>query len=270
MQCDKVRELLSPFLDGELTPEQRLAVDSHLVECSSCATELLEFQSISAAAVRMDDPTPPVGLWESVNSRLNRQPPGVETAALASSPRSRRRATIVAVSAVLLFAAALTVALRHWIADEDHKTVNLDRYLTEFASDPEVAQNKLISQFENQEVNIQEATDQLRYQPVAAGRLPDGVTVRSMRIFNMPCCRCLQTVCRADGKHTIVIYEHADEHSFDFGRRPSMKCDCRGRKSRIVQFDGQMVASFAKGGRYLTLVGARDLDQVVRFVERLK
>lgn len=269
MQCDEARELLSPYLDGELTPEQRLVVDSHLVECADCAAELVDFESISGYAARMVDPVPPADLWD----RIDGQMVGSRTA---TEPlpeqrrRSRRKIATVIVAALLLVGTGLTVALMQWHGAEHHDTLNLDQYLTEFARDPNVAQNSLLSKYENQEVDIREATAQLGYQPVAAGRLPDGVSVKAIRVFDMPCCRCIQTICTVDKKQTVVIYEHADEHAFEFGDRRSMTCQCKGHKTRIVKFDGQMVASWAKGRRHLTLVGARDLSQVVQFVERLK
>ena len=38
-QCDLVRELLSPYIDDELDPEERQRVDSHLQSCQSCREE---------------------------------------------------------------------------------------------------------------------------------------------------------------------------------------------------------------------------------------
>lgn len=37
MHCNEARPLLSAFLDGELTPAQRLAVEAHLAHCPACA-----------------------------------------------------------------------------------------------------------------------------------------------------------------------------------------------------------------------------------------
>lgn len=39
-QCDLARELLSPYIDGELGSEERQRVDSHLESCQSCREEL--------------------------------------------------------------------------------------------------------------------------------------------------------------------------------------------------------------------------------------
>jgi anti-sigma factor RsiW len=40
MECERIEELLSPYLEDELTQEERQTVDNHLRTCASCA-ELL-------------------------------------------------------------------------------------------------------------------------------------------------------------------------------------------------------------------------------------
>ena len=42
MKCENIEELLSPYLEYELNPEERRAVESHLRTCQSCAA-LLSF-----------------------------------------------------------------------------------------------------------------------------------------------------------------------------------------------------------------------------------
>lgn len=266
MRCDETRELLSPYLDGELTPPQRMAVDAHLARCADCASELSDYQSLSDFAARMVDPLPPADLWE----RIDGARPAPRNSSGPPPTRRRRRLWQVAAAVVLLIAAAVTLTMIPQGGAAGHKTVNLDSYLTRFAADPDGAQNALIASYENREVGVREASAELNYQPAAAGGLPDGVSVRSMHLFKMPCCRCLQTVCTVEGKQTVVLFEHADEHSFRFGRRPSMTCPCKGKATRIVQYDGRLVASWARGRRHLTLIGARDLSQVVQFVERVQ
>jgi len=39
-ECDRVRELLSPYIDDELHSEERLKVQAHLESCQSCREEL--------------------------------------------------------------------------------------------------------------------------------------------------------------------------------------------------------------------------------------
>jgi hypothetical protein len=42
MKCERIEELLSPYLEDELDPEERRAVESHLRTCQNCAI-LLSF-----------------------------------------------------------------------------------------------------------------------------------------------------------------------------------------------------------------------------------
>ncbi len=37
--CEKIRELFSPYIDGEVTNEERELVDNHIKECAECKTE---------------------------------------------------------------------------------------------------------------------------------------------------------------------------------------------------------------------------------------
>ena len=37
MLCERIEDLLSPYLEGELSPEERSAVESHLKTCESCS-----------------------------------------------------------------------------------------------------------------------------------------------------------------------------------------------------------------------------------------
>jgi anti-sigma factor RsiW len=45
MRCDKVRDQLVAYLDGELSAEEREIVDTHLANCPACRDELTVFES---------------------------------------------------------------------------------------------------------------------------------------------------------------------------------------------------------------------------------
>jgi len=49
MDCAEVREEFSALLDGELTPEARVAIEAHLSECAECLRELDRFKRVDAA-----------------------------------------------------------------------------------------------------------------------------------------------------------------------------------------------------------------------------
>jgi anti-sigma factor RsiW len=62
---------LSDFLDGELTPDERYAVESHLEGCAACAKVLEELREVAARA-RALEPRPPLGdLWPAVAARID-------------------------------------------------------------------------------------------------------------------------------------------------------------------------------------------------------
>lgn len=269
MQCDDAKELLSPYLDSEIAPPERAAFESHLAVCQQCADEISAYRKNARLSKELVDPIPPSDLWSQIQSKTE----GASCQAKSPVAVSRRMAWKtwrVVVTALLLVGIGITYMILEWPDSNHHKTVNLDSYLTEFARDPEIAQSQLLAKYEHREVTVTEAAQQVSYQPAAAGTLPESVAVKRIRVFEMPCCRCLQTICIVDGKQTVVIFEHDDEHSLRFGQRPSVTCQCKGHRTQIIQFDGHIVASWPKGKRHLTLVGARDLGQVVQFVERLE
>lgn len=45
MVCEKIQELLSPYLDGDLTRQERADVDAHLAACPECAKILALLQT---------------------------------------------------------------------------------------------------------------------------------------------------------------------------------------------------------------------------------
>ncbi|MBC7325014.1 MAG: zf-HC2 domain-containing protein [Moorella sp. (in: Bacteria)] len=74
MNCREARQLFSPWLDGELTDEERRAFDEHLAACRTCAVELEKLQAVAAAMRKMRVPVaPPEGFAALVAERLRRE-----------------------------------------------------------------------------------------------------------------------------------------------------------------------------------------------------
>jgi len=77
---DEWTEKLSDFLDDELTPDEREAVESHLQGCAACTAVLDELKQVVSRA-RMVTPRPPqADLWPGIAERLEQiendaQPP---------------------------------------------------------------------------------------------------------------------------------------------------------------------------------------------------
>lgn len=85
MNCPKVRDHLSAWLDGELAPEVRSLLDRHLEACAGCRRELAQLEALEQALASLTAPAPP-GLPEMVLARLQRpRRRGWQSLALAAS-----------------------------------------------------------------------------------------------------------------------------------------------------------------------------------------
>jgi anti-sigma factor RsiW len=47
VKCRKARQLLSPYIDDELTPKEKAALEEHLASCEACRAELEELRAVS-------------------------------------------------------------------------------------------------------------------------------------------------------------------------------------------------------------------------------
>jgi anti-sigma factor RsiW len=96
---------LSEFLDDELTPEERYAVESHLQGCAACSAVLDELKQVVSRA-RLVAPRPPqADLWPGIAERLES-----EAAPAAIIPMRSRAAWRVTFTLPQLAAASLLIA----------------------------------------------------------------------------------------------------------------------------------------------------------------
>jgi anti-sigma factor RsiW len=63
---------LSDYLDDELAPAERAAVDAHLRECRACSEVLNELKRVVARARTLDARPPQADLWPGVAARIDR------------------------------------------------------------------------------------------------------------------------------------------------------------------------------------------------------
>jgi anti-sigma factor ChrR (cupin superfamily) len=70
MSCERIQDLLSPYLDGELGPAERAEVDAHLAACPDCAALLARLR----AAVEAFAAFPETELSADLRARLETIP----------------------------------------------------------------------------------------------------------------------------------------------------------------------------------------------------
>jgi anti-sigma factor RsiW len=73
--CARVRPQLSAYLDGELDPEARKAVDAELARCAGCRAELAALQTTLGGLGALKRPAPPAFL-ENVQKQIHTRSKG--------------------------------------------------------------------------------------------------------------------------------------------------------------------------------------------------
>ncbi len=71
MHCQEIRELLSPYIDRMLEPEQQSQVEQHLEGCEQCQQELAELQFVLGLMQESAESLAPAGFSSKVMERLN-------------------------------------------------------------------------------------------------------------------------------------------------------------------------------------------------------
>lgn len=269
MNCQLAREHLSSFADGELPGLELEAVEQHIAACADCRSEVDRIRHLGEIARTLPAATLPDGVWSKIEG-------AVHTSHSDAPPPSQRRRRF-ALTRVLSIAAVAMVAIGlTWLlfsperdAHHDHAAVDFDTYLQRFPDDPSGAHQVILDHYKHTQVDLSEATDLLKYQPAATATLASEYTLESAYVLDMPCCRCIQTNYSKDGQPQFAIFEHDADQPVWFGDRPAISTTCCGVETRVVQFDGLLAVSWPRGERHLTLVGARDMNQVVELVEAL-
>jgi predicted anti-sigma-YlaC factor YlaD len=70
MNCKKVRPLLSPYLDNELSDKERLTVRDHLNGCSGCSQVLEDFKRLRQLLVLKKQRTMKPFLWSRIAAEI--------------------------------------------------------------------------------------------------------------------------------------------------------------------------------------------------------
>ena len=74
MKCDKrFKILLSGYIDGELSPDEKTELENHLKECAECRGELESFRTLKEVTGAMKYADVPNHVWENYWGNLYRR-----------------------------------------------------------------------------------------------------------------------------------------------------------------------------------------------------
>ena len=178
----------------------------------------------------------------------------------------KRRKKLVAM--VGLFLVGLSwIAYTQWHAREHHHVlVNFAHFLDTFVQAHDEAQRDLVKNYSGVPVEVPDSIRELKYRPVVADGLPDEYEPAQAYLLKMPCCRCLEACYRRKNGGMLCVFEHKDDQPMWFGDRDTSSNVISGKPTRIVQVDGCLAATWQQQRRHITVIGAKDVDEVTRLI----
>jgi hypothetical protein len=260
MTCDQVQQLLGRFHDGELEPSKRTSVEAHLRTCGRCSAELTAIGDLGEVIRSASELDPPSGLWDQITSRLGNGR-GAHIARSGNVLRTRKAAMLVAV-------ALIGVGLG-WIAHQINQPHWVAKVAAPVADEKEgLSLDDLLAAGPKEQVTLQEAAHRVDFLVLGASDLPDGYRLGDCCLCQDGCCDLVQ--CRfVRGADQVILVQCGPDHMVQYGDRPVLETKVNGKPARVCQCDGRLVCSWQCKGTALTLVGPRDLTQLVGLVAYL-
>lgn len=288
MNCSEVQRLLSSYFDNELTTEVRGDVEKHVQECSSCAEDLARYERLSNVAGNIETPLAPSSrIWEQLSENLGLEDQAEIAADSYSerpslSPRedAGRKSRYVPIGWLAAIAAMLLIGVSvfsfgTWFEKDGHNhdmSAVFGQYLEKFRHDPLAAQTYLLASYENHNVDVSKAGELLGYQPAISPGLPEGYAVESIHVLKMPCCTCVQCLCKRENGTSFAIFEHNEDSAKEwFGGSQAKPMVCEGVPCTLIDVgNNQLAGNWINGQRRITIVGLQDsgeLNQLVSWFE---
>lgn len=269
MNCSEIQDLLSTYYDDELDDAQAKLVSEHLETCGDCARTLGGFKTLSKLVSASPVPEAVKPNWSQIEERLDGE---------SSKATSQEKPTGQRSFAIRNFALAATVLIAigvGWVAymsvmhrrQHAQFAAEFGEYLNAFDKNADAAQELLLAKYDNQRIDPALVSTKLGYRPAVSQGLPDGYEVESTHVMTMPCCTCVQSLCRRSDGSVLAIFEHDDEETNEwFGDRPETMAECADRRCSLVALDSDIAATWQRGSRHITLIGVRDSDEVSKIV----
>jgi hypothetical protein len=254
-------------------------VAQHLKTCPECSAVLAGFRQLTALSGELADPEPPDD-WNLIEKQLAAsntiQRTGAEVIPfpgrrLLQRSRGRFRIRVLPAAATILLALGLSGAYfsGYWKEgrQDEHIAANFEAFLDDFEENPQAAQQALIADYGGRRVDLNMAATLVGFEPAVSRGLPPGYGIDAVFVLDMPCCKCPQAIYRRSDGGTIAVFEHEADQPIWFGDHPSIQAPCSGKPTRIIEVDKKLLAAtWPSRNRFLTVIGARDLDEVAQLV----
>lgn len=278
MDCSDIQQEFSPYFDRELCQTLERLVSQHVARCHECAAQLAAFGVLSSMARNLRTHPVPSGGWEAIaaQSHLAATHGGAEHSPLLRRVRSNWMFQLILVVAILV-AVGVSWRLQRSAPPVHEATafaVHFSDYLAGFRQDPHAAQKLLLARYEkNRAVTPEEGAARVGYAPAVTRDPPEGYQLVSTHVLSMPCCTCVQSLCKRSDGTILAIFEHDAREEIGnawFRDRTTLSTQCRGKQCSLVIVDGQLAATWEHQSRHIILIGVTDIDEISQFVAWLE
>ena len=124
--------LLSPYLDGELLPQEAVAVQEHLLECAVCRAAYDRLRATKTLLGELPVAEPPAEFWTTLRAPRGSWFP-LRTPLPLRWPALRRRVAWVAAAGIVVLALALAPWIKGSVDRLHAAEIGVDLYVREHA-----------------------------------------------------------------------------------------------------------------------------------------
>ena len=279
MTCDKTRQLVSAYLDGELDDGLVEAVREHLEGCPACSDHLESLGRLRQTLSHGRDITAPSDLWSRIAREIDRTAPRAETDAPTeawASHRSARRRLFTA--AALLLAMVIPAYLiisrapTNPTQDPDVKPFEpppglaLAQYVQDMQSGEDVP-GKFFDLHQRREVDLEELSEHVEFGPKLPTEVPSGLRLQKCYVLNTAGGNALG--CEyVQGTRRMTFFQQRKGDPVLFEDLTQGCMDLNGIHCRCIMMDGIMVLNWESDGRNTTVVcnfaSTSDLGEIIR------
>lgn len=269
MNCERVREHLSAYYDGELPDVVRIEVEAHLVHCLDCRHEFMSLEKLSTlfeqSSSDLTIPTSASG-WAKLQHKLDETVISGEAIRRRSSRRNIASMVVLAASLLLVISGLAWFTNGEKTSHHASPSLDLNQFVADFQSNPAVAQARLLSNFNGRVVTPEEATNLLHRRPAFLDRVPKDYQLVSLNVLEMPCCKCPEGVYRTPSGETVCIFEHELGSVILTDKCPMIKSKCGDRDVKLAEVGDVLLVNWASKEHSFTAVGLDKVENVIQLV----
>ena len=269
-ECHRIRPLLSPRLDRELTEETERQVSTHLAACSACHDELRQIEHGRQLVTLLPDAVPPPSLRRELLQRVAQK---------TSAPRPqlvwRRPAFALATVAVLLLGTAGAWQLSIMRSDEPRASsagvtvgnpLHLER-LTNAVGAPREFQ-ALAAQYQLREVNVEEALTRASFKVLCPLQAEPGETLDERHLTELRACP-LVHLSSLRGEHRIVVLQQPADWPIVYGGSPVEHVTIAGQPCDRLLIGGHEIIKWERGGTRSIVVAVAENPETTKVARAL-